>query len=409
MQLRSLENGQTQYLLSSTTTGQGWSDTSFTSRPVAGFMVGQALLTPVVNGTPGVSAIVSVAPPPQPLPVTLAATSVTSTSAKLNGTVNANGTSATVNFEYGTTTSYGTSVAATPSTVTGSSATPVSATLAGLTPGVTYHYRVNGANSYGMVNGADVTFTAPSNDASLASLTLSDGALSPGFGGGTLSYTSAVAAGVAAVKVTPTASNANASIQVQVNADPMISVTSGSQSAPLNLVTGNNSIWLYVTAQDGVTTAYYHIAMMRATNFTSWAADEGLTGPESGPTGDYDHDGIPNLLEYAFGTNPAVGASGPMVVNGSTLSVRGGPITMSVANGSGGVDRYAMFARRDDTAWAGLTYTVEFTADLRNWVATTAIPTVVADDGEIQAVSVPYLDVINGQPVRFFRVKVSSP
>jgi uncharacterized repeat protein (TIGR01451 family) len=409
MQLRSLETGQTQYLLSSTTTGQGWSDTSFTSRPVAGFMVGQALLTPVVNGTPGVSAIISVAPPPQPLPVTLAATSVTSTSAKLNGTVNANGVSANVNFEYGTTTSYGASVTATPSTVNGSTATPVSATLTGLTPGVTYHYRVNGANSFGAVNGADVTFTAPSNDASLASLTLSDGALSPGFGGGTLSYTSAVGASIVALKVTPTASNANASIQAQVNADPMISVTSGSQSAPLNLVSGNNSIWLYVTAQDGLTTANYHISMMRATNFASWAADKGLSGAESGPTEDYDHDGIPNLLEYAFGTNPTAGTSGPMVVNGSTLSVRGGPTTLSVSNGSGIVDRYALFARRDDSAWAGLIYTVEFTADLRSWVATTAVPTVVADDGEIQAVSVPYLNVINGQAVRFFRVKVSSP
>jgi len=409
MQLRSLETGQTQYLLSSTSNGQGWTNASYHAKALTGFMVGHALLTPVVNGTPGVSSIINVGAPPQPVPVTLAATHVDATTALLNGTVNANGIAATVTFNWGTTTSYGTTVMATPSTVSSSSAVPVTASLTGLTPATTYHCRVNGANSFGLVNGSDMTFTTPSNDASLTSLTLSDGALSPGFGSGTLSYTSAVPHSVDFVNVTPTASNANATIQVQVNGDPAISVASGSPSAPLTLFTGKNTIYVNVTAQDGTTSTSYQINLMRATDFASWAVAKGLSGPNNGPAQDYDNDGVPNLLEYAFGTDPTVAASGTLAVNGSTLSARGGPVTLSVTNGTGGTDRYAMFMRRDDYAFAGLIYTVEFSPDLRNWVASPATPAVVADDGEMQAVTIPYMDLIGGQPVRFFRVKVSAP
>ena len=66
-----------------------------------------------------------------PTVVTTAATSVTSATATLNGTVNANNASSTVSFEYGLTTSYGTTVAGTPSPVTGNTTTAVSAAISG--------------------------------------------------------------------------------------------------------------------------------------------------------------------------------------------------------------------------------------------------------------------------------------
>jgi hypothetical protein len=300
-------------------------------------------------------------------------------------------------------------VAATPSTLSATFPVQVSATLTGLTPLTTYHFRVNGSNAYGLVNGADMTFTTSSNDASLSSLTLSNGSLSPGFGSGTLYYISMVPQSVDFIKVTPTASDANATIQVQVNADPAVTVASGSPSAPLTLFTGKNIIYVTVTAQDGGTFTTYQITLTRATDFASWVVAKGLSGPNNEPTQDYDNDGVPNLLEYAFGTDPTTSTSGPLVVSAGTLSVRGGPTTLSTTNGSGFPDRYALFARRDDYAFAGLIYTVEFTADLHTWAASPAIPVVVADDGEIQAVTVPYLDTVNGQPVRFFRVKVTAP
>jgi phosphodiesterase/alkaline phosphatase D-like protein len=93
-----------------------------------------------------------------PTVLTTAASSVTTTGATLNGTVNANGTSTTVTFEYGLTTSYGTTVTADQSPVTGSTNTAVSKTITGLTPNTTYHYRVKGQNAIGTSYGADMTF-----------------------------------------------------------------------------------------------------------------------------------------------------------------------------------------------------------------------------------------------------------
>ncbi len=94
-----------------------------------------------------------------PTAITNAATSITSSGATLNGTINAKGASTTVTFEYGTTTNYGTTVTADPSIVTGSSATSVSYSLSGLTAGTTYHYKVVGVNASGTTNGDDMTFT----------------------------------------------------------------------------------------------------------------------------------------------------------------------------------------------------------------------------------------------------------
>ena len=91
-----------------------------------------------------------------------AATLVTSSSATLNGTVNPNGTSTTVVFEYGTSTNYGSTITATQSPLTGTNSQSVSAGITGLTAGTTYHFRAKGTNSAGTTNGDDQTFTTTS-------------------------------------------------------------------------------------------------------------------------------------------------------------------------------------------------------------------------------------------------------
>lgn len=93
---------------------------------------------------------------------TSAATSVSDTIATLNGTVNANGNSATVSFEYGLDTSYGISATASQSPVTGSSDTAVSAVISGLTCNTPYHFRVKAESSSGTVIGNDQSFTTSS-------------------------------------------------------------------------------------------------------------------------------------------------------------------------------------------------------------------------------------------------------
>ncbi len=97
-----------------------------------------------------------------PVVSTQAANSVSVEEAVLNGTVNANGYSTTVTFEYGLTTSYGSSVAAVPGTVTGTSNTAVSANLTGLSENTTYNYRIKAVNSEGTSYGSNMTFKTES-------------------------------------------------------------------------------------------------------------------------------------------------------------------------------------------------------------------------------------------------------
>jgi phosphodiesterase/alkaline phosphatase D-like protein len=99
-----------------------------------------------------------------PTAATVAAESVGGTVATLNATVNPGGASTTVEFEYGTDTSYGTTVTAAESPVTGTSDTSVSVELTGLTEGTTYHFRVTATNSEGTANGDDATFTTVNED-----------------------------------------------------------------------------------------------------------------------------------------------------------------------------------------------------------------------------------------------------
>jgi hypothetical protein len=102
------------------------------------------------------------APITTPIPVTGAASSITSSGATLNGTIAPMfNTGVTYDFEYGLTTSYGTHVPGSPVSVASDAGTYGEAqSISGLTTGTLYHFRINayyGASS--VTHGADVTFT----------------------------------------------------------------------------------------------------------------------------------------------------------------------------------------------------------------------------------------------------------
>jgi hypothetical protein len=85
---------------------------------------------------------------------------VTGTGATLNGTVNPLGLSATYQFEYGETSTYGAVAPASPGDAgSGSTPAPVRADVSGLTQGTTYHYRLSATNANGTANTVDATFT----------------------------------------------------------------------------------------------------------------------------------------------------------------------------------------------------------------------------------------------------------
>ena len=101
------------------------------------------------------------APPKKPLVTTGAASLVTSSGARLNGTVNPKGSATTYRFDYGPTTAYGTS---TPnvSAGSGSTAVAVSAAISGLSSGTLYHFRIQATNAGGTSLGTDATFITQS-------------------------------------------------------------------------------------------------------------------------------------------------------------------------------------------------------------------------------------------------------
>ncbi|UPT71116.1 MAG: lamin tail domain-containing protein [Flavobacterium sp. JAD_PAG50586_2] len=98
-----------------------------------------------------------------PTVTTNAANTITASSAKLNGTVNANGNTTTTSFNWGLTTSYGSSVTAAPSPVTGTSSTAISATISSLQPDTQYNFRAVGTVSGTPTNGSNVSFYTLAN------------------------------------------------------------------------------------------------------------------------------------------------------------------------------------------------------------------------------------------------------
>jgi hypothetical protein len=123
---------------------------------------------------------------------------------------------------------------------------------------------------------------------------------------------------------------------------------------------------------------------------------------------DFDNDGVINLLEFAYGTDPSQASGGSVQWSGSSLITAGSPIPYVFQGGTGTFSYRAAFSRRKDYSLHGLTYTVEFSADLNTWKASTAAPTVLADDGSVQVVYVPYLVFVNGRKATFFRVGVQN-
>ncbi|HYF37818.1 MAG TPA: choice-of-anchor D domain-containing protein, partial [Prosthecobacter sp.] len=96
-------------------------------------------------------------------------------------------------------------------------------------------------------------------NANLSGLALSSGTLSPTFASGTTSYAASVANAISSLTVTPTVTDANATITVNGTG-----VSSGVASGAMALAIGANTITTVVTAQDGTTTKTYTVTVTRA-------------------------------------------------------------------------------------------------------------------------------------------------
>jgi hypothetical protein len=112
-----------------------------------------------------------------------------SNATRISGTVNARNLNTIVTFEYGTTTSYGSSVTASQSPVTGDSITNVSAEISGLTPCTIYHFRVKAQNSFGLSYGFDSAFYSPNTlSPALTTTSVSGITATTAISGGNITY-----------------------------------------------------------------------------------------------------------------------------------------------------------------------------------------------------------------------------
>jgi hypothetical protein len=82
-------------------------------------------------------------------------------------------------------------------------------------------------------------------------------------------------------------------------------------------------------------------------DYLTWASANAILGINAGPTADFDGDGIRNLLEYAFNTDPRLGSAVPLQISRS-----GGAVSLRII-------------RR--AARLGLSYGWESSADLQLW------------------------------------------
>jgi len=201
--------------------------------------------------------------------------------------------------------------------------------------------------------------------ANLVQLKVSKGIFGPAFDSGTTSYTDNVGNSISSITVTPTTGNPTAT--VKVNGVPL---SSGTESAPINLAVGSTTISIDVKAQDSVTTKTYTVTVIRASsnndNLTSLKMSKGTFSPTfaSGTTSYTDAVGNTitsvtvtpttsdpdatvkvNGITVASGTasgaiNVAVGANTINVVVTASDNVTTKTYTVTVNRASGGADSY---------------------------------------------------------------------
>lgn len=201
--------------------------------------------------------ITAIAPLGPPTATAQAATNVTDTGATLSSTVNASSSSTTVSFEYGLTTAYGSTVAATPAMLSGSAPTAVRAELEKLSSGTSYHFRVAASNDYGTAYGVDQVFTTH-DPVFLGGLSVSESTLTPTFSETVTRYAVQVPNSISSIRVTPVGKAAGSTIRVQG-----VTVASGAASVPIPLAVGNTTIATAVTAPGGSFAKQYVMVVTR--------------------------------------------------------------------------------------------------------------------------------------------------
>lgn len=145
--------------------------------------------------------------------------------------------------------------------------------------------------------------------------------------------------------------------------------------------------------RDGAGSVAFNFSQPLAPSLAAWAG----ALVDKTPEGDPDHDGLSNLMEYAFGADPAV--SSPLNTEGTAVTPA---ISRTAATWS------IRYARRTDATARGLVYTPEY-ADASMLWSTTAPAGVSfhSTPPSANGMVVTTITMPLPGPVRFARVRVT--
>ncbi|MBC7486842.1 MAG: gliding motility-associated C-terminal domain-containing protein [Cytophagaceae bacterium] len=181
-----------------------------------------------------------------PIVSTLAATSITTTGATLNGAFNTGGTSQATTFSYGLTTAYGTTVNSIHTPINSTSSVLDSQLVTGLAANTIYHYRASDVTD----QGSDVVFiTAPNSPIVGAPNT-------PTANGFTATWAAPAAMGAATFTYT-----------VEVSTSPSFTTIAATQTG---VVSGTNTYTF--TTLSSATQYFYRVKAVNATASSVWSA-----------------------------------------------------------------------------------------------------------------------------------------
>jgi hypothetical protein len=166
----------------------------------------------------------------------------------------------------------------------------------------------------------------PSSDASLAGIGLSNGGVSPTFSSGTTNYTASLANSIPTVRVTPYASDANATIKVNG-----ASVASGTQSSAISLSVGNNVLTITVLAENGLATQTYTLAVNRAASSNADLAGLSFSGTALSPSFS---SGTTSYTATVANSVTSITATPTVADPSATVTVNGTSVTSGSASGA---------------------------------------------------------------------------
>jgi uncharacterized protein (DUF2141 family) len=145
----------------------------------------------------------------------------------------------------------------------------------------------------------------------------------------------------------------------------------------------------------GVTSAVAQIVVQIPDPFASWARQHGLPAGQSGPADDPDHDGIPNLILFAMGLDPAAPGDGARLQ----------PEILSRPP-----DRFLALRFRRAKAAACLEFKLLGSENLVNWTEVPAALDVVTPiDPSTDLVRLQDLTALGTRACRFYKLQVRLP